>query len=73
MVYLAYERYVEKEGKKHGPYFYKNIRDKDGKVRSVYLGKKKSVHQILKERGKGPLRLTIAILFILFMQTILWL
>ena len=65
MIYLAYKRYIHKKGKKHGPYYYKNIRGKNGKVKSIYLGKKRSIHHLLREKGRGPLKLTIAILFIL--------
>lgn len=39
MVLLAYKRYVHKKGKRHGPYYYKNIRDEGGRVKSIYLGK----------------------------------
>ncbi|MDP6548361.1 MAG: hypothetical protein QF917_05420, partial [Candidatus Woesearchaeota archaeon] len=36
---MAYKRYVHKKGKRHGPYYYKNIRDEGGRVKSIYLGK----------------------------------
>ena len=38
VVLLAYKRYITKDGKKLGPYYYHNVRDKKGKIKSVYLG-----------------------------------
>jgi hypothetical protein len=58
VVLLAYKRYIHKKGKRHGPYYYKNVRDKSGKVRSVYLGK-------VTSRGKKPLEVTIVFLTVL--------
>ena len=55
VVLLAYKRYVHKKGKKHGPYYYKNVRDHTGKVRTVYLGK-------VTTRGKKPLEAAIVFL-----------
>ncbi len=52
---MAYKRYVHKKGKKHGPYYYKNVRDHTGKVRTVYLGK-------VTTRGKKPLEAAIVFL-----------
>jgi parallel beta-helix repeat protein len=37
---MAYKRYIKKNGKKIGPYYYKSIRKKSGKIRTVYLGTK---------------------------------
>ena len=58
MILLAYKRYVHKKGKRHGPYYYKNVRDKSGNVKSIYLGK-------VTARGKKPLEVTIVFLIIL--------
>ena len=58
MILLAYKRYVHKKGKRHGPYYYKNVRDEHGKVKSVYLGK-------VGDRGKKPLKIVIVFLFLL--------
>ena len=60
VILLAYKRYVHRQGKRHGPYYYKNVRDESGKVKSVYLGK-------AGEKGKKPLKATIFILFLLLM------
>ena len=55
---MAYKRYVHKEGKRHGPYYYKNVRDESGKVKSLYLGK-------VTSRGKKSLEVTIVFLTVL--------
>ncbi|MBW2976111.1 hypothetical protein KY347_01545 [Candidatus Woesearchaeota archaeon] len=55
---MAYKRYVHKKGKRHGPYYYKNVRDESGKVKSIYLGK-------ASERGKKPLEVMIVFLIVL--------
>ena len=58
VVLLAYKRYVHKKGKRHGPYYYRNVRDENGKVRSIYLGK-------VTARGKKPLEIAIVFLAVL--------
>jgi len=55
VVWLAYKRYVHKKGKRHGPYYYKNVRDGNGKVRNIYLGK-------VTSRGKKSLEVAIVFL-----------
>jgi len=35
---LVYKKYINRDGKKFGPYYFKSVREKDGRVRSVYLG-----------------------------------
>jgi len=35
---MVHKRYIKKKGKTYGPYYYKNVRDKDGSVKSIYLG-----------------------------------
>ena len=57
MVLLAHKRYIHKQGKRHGPYYYKNVRDESGNVKSVYLGK-------VSHRGKKPLKVVILFLFL---------
>ena len=58
VILLTYKRYIHKEGKRHGPYYYKNFRDENGKVKNVYLGK-------VSDKGKKPLKITIIALFLL--------
>ena len=58
VVFLAYKRYVHKSGKRHGPYYYKNVRDESGKVKSIYLGK-------VSTKGKKPLEVAIVFLIAL--------
>ncbi|MEM2956540.1 MAG: S8 family serine peptidase [Candidatus Pacearchaeota archaeon] len=38
---MVYKRYILKDKKKSGPYYYKSIRKKDGNVKSVYLSNRK--------------------------------
>ena len=42
MVYVKYITRKGKDGQKvrYGPYYYKSVRTKDGKVRNIYLGNK---------------------------------
>lgn len=35
---MVHKRYIKRGGKLYGPYFYKSIRTKDGKVKNIYLG-----------------------------------
>lgn len=42
---MAYAKYITRTGKdgkpvKYGPYYYKSVRTKDGKVKNIYLGSK---------------------------------
>ncbi|MBN1896613.1 MAG: hypothetical protein JW789_02690, partial [Candidatus Aenigmarchaeota archaeon] len=37
---MAYVRYIRRNGKIYGPYVYRSIRDKNGKVRNLYVGRK---------------------------------
>ena len=37
---MVYKRWITKDGKKTGPYYYKSVRQKDGSVKSVYIGNK---------------------------------
>jgi parallel beta-helix repeat protein len=37
---LVYKKYISRNGKKFGPYYFKSVRGKNGKVKSVYLGTK---------------------------------
>ncbi|MBM3303477.1 MAG: hypothetical protein FJY76_00110, partial [Candidatus Aenigmarchaeota archaeon] len=54
---LAYKTYKKVKGRKHGPYFYKNIRTKEG-VKTIYLGKDRESAlrkeaELAGEREKG--------------------
>ena len=35
---MVIKRYIKRNGKVLGPYYYKNVRDENGKVKSIYLG-----------------------------------
>jgi len=54
---LAYKRYIHKQGKRHGPYYYKNVRDENGNVKSIYMGK-------AAQKGKKPLKFLIFLLLL---------
>ncbi|HIK02205.1 TPA: hypothetical protein H1008_03800 [archaeon] len=36
---MVYKRYIKKGGKKVGPYYYDSVRDSEGKVRTIYIGR----------------------------------
>ena len=38
---MTYKRYIEKDGRKTGPYYYYNLKDKEGKLKTIYLGTKR--------------------------------
>ena len=38
---MVYKKYICRDGKKFGPYYFKSVRTKNGKVKSLYLGKEK--------------------------------
>ena len=58
---MAFKRYIYKHGKKLGPYYYENVRSKDGKVvKTIYLGTNPSHHT--KHRVRKPLFFVILVL-----------
>jgi hypothetical protein len=36
---LVYAKYIKRKGKRFGPYYYKSIRDENGNVRNIYVGR----------------------------------
>ncbi|MBI2661390.1 hypothetical protein HYX09_03940 [Candidatus Woesearchaeota archaeon] len=56
---MAFKRYINRNGKQIGPYYYENVRH-DGKVRSIYLGK--TPDEIPKRRIRKPLLALIVML-----------
>ncbi|RLI98333.1 MAG: hypothetical protein DRO99_00935, partial [Candidatus Aenigmatarchaeota archaeon] len=36
---MVYAKYIKRNGKRFGPYYYKSVRDKDGTVRNIYVGR----------------------------------
>jgi hypothetical protein len=44
---MVYKRYIVRDGKKIGPYYYKSVRTSDGRVKSVYIGRapEKNTHK----------------------------
>ena len=51
---MVYKRYIKKNGKLIGPYFYKSVREGD-KVRTVYLGRVLKKSKVTGS-GKAPVR-----------------
>ena len=37
---MVYKKYIYKKGKKFGPYYFKSVRNSDGSVKSIYLGRR---------------------------------
>ena len=53
---MVYKRYVvDKNGKKRGPYYYKNVRE-NGKVRSIYLGTKHPENRDIYRRYQSKIK-----------------
>ncbi len=50
---MVYKKYIKRGNKKFGPYYFKSVRDKDGKVRSVYLGSKHNAENKRRETASG--------------------
>ena len=50
---MVFKRYIKRHGKKLGPYYYENVRSRDGKVKSVYVGA--NPHQHPKHKIRKPL------------------
>ncbi|MFH1424865.1 MAG: NosD domain-containing protein [archaeon] len=77
---MVYKKYVTRDGKRHGPYYYTTVRDKEGKVKTVYLGsdlskiKKQQANVVQRnQRSKTPkstspqlkyMAIPVAVLFI---------
>ncbi len=52
---MVYKKYIKKKGKTFGPYYYESYRDKDGKVKTRYLGEtlpKKYTKEKTKKHNK---------------------
>ena len=54
---MVYKKYIKKNGKTYGPYYYKNVRDKDGNVKNIFLGKEKP--KIVKQPKVKPAQIII--------------
>jgi parallel beta-helix repeat protein len=57
---LVYKKYIKRGGKTFGPYYFKSVRDKNGRVKSVYLGTE-------DPSGKSFPTLGLAVLLVLFL------
>src|SRR3989344_5916707 len=62
---LVFKRYIHRHGKKHGPYYYHNVKDSEGRVKSIYIGK---THPSQQPRKKRPV---LKMLYFSFLTLIL--
>ncbi len=62
---MVFKRYIEKGGKRLGPYYYQNVRDKDGRIKSVYIGQDYRKHS-KKKSGNAIIILSIILISALF-------
>src|SRR3989344_1679888 len=62
-MYLVFKRYIKRHGRKLGPYYYENVRDHRGKVKSVYVGT--NPHHHTKHKIRKPLFAMILVLVLL--------
>ena len=60
---MVFKRYIHKHGKKLGPYYYENVRSRNGEVKTVYVGTNPSHHP--KHRIRKPLIFFIATLMLI--------
>ena len=44
-----YKKYVTRKGKKTGPYYYESVRLKNGKIKTIYLGKTPDKEKLAKK------------------------
>jgi len=52
---MAYKKYVYRNGRKVGPYYYESYRDADGKVKKRYIGPVKRKRTLTYKKKKGGL------------------
>ena len=53
---MVYAKYIKRDGKRFGPYYYKSVRTKDGKVKNVYIGTKLPKKKKQKQQKKVTLQ-----------------
>ncbi|MBT3690817.1 hypothetical protein HOG16_01075, partial [Candidatus Woesearchaeota archaeon] len=58
---MVYKKYISRGGKKFGPYYFKSVRTKGGKVKSIYLG---TENPTKKNLSFFTLFLLVALLFV---------
>jgi hypothetical protein len=58
---MVYKKYIKRGNKKFGPYYFKSIRDKNGKVRTLYLGNKPGSDEKCRET---PFKFNLNSLFV---------
>jgi competence protein ComGC len=63
---MVYKRYIKRDGKNIGPYLYKSVRQKDGRIKSVYIGQPNQTAQ-KQDITLQPFLFLIALLSILLL------
>src|SRR3989344_4550276 len=61
---VVFKRYIHRHGKRHGPYYYHNVKDQKGRVKSIYVGKSNPAER----KRKRPV---LKILYFFFLTVIL--
>ena len=61
---MAYKRYIKRGNKFLGPYIYKSVKQKDGSVKSVYLGCEEKKRENSITLPKNYLIFALALVFI---------
>jgi len=67
VIAIVFKRYIKKDGKEIGPYYYKNVRAENGQVKSIYLGReKKSIFPALSFKVNIIILLLVIIAIVLY-------
>ncbi|MBU2589540.1 MAG: hypothetical protein KKB39_02135 [Nanoarchaeota archaeon] len=59
---MVHKRFIKRNGKIFGPYYYKSVREKDGKVKNIYLGSTTPSSKLIKEKKQHSRILLVLIL-----------
>ncbi|MCX6711757.1 MAG: tandem-95 repeat protein [Candidatus Woesearchaeota archaeon] len=62
---MVYVKYIKRGGKKYGPYYYQSIRDSNGNIKNLYVGKVKKEKASRKNKNNKKINYEL-ILFIFF-------
>ncbi|MCD4666742.1 hypothetical protein K8R47_02955 [archaeon] len=64
---MVHKRYIKRDGKVYGPYFYKSVRSKDGKVKNIYLGDNyKEKNDVVQKNHLFTPLLLVTLMFVMF-------
>ena len=66
---MVYAKYIKRNGKKYGPYYYKSVRTVNGKVKTIYVKEKPSTSKVIfKRTGLISMVFMLLLLSALFTQ-----